>query len=94
MIGHASKVLTLSLRLYKTVCVALSLIYHINFIRLCIAEYIEVMSKKFHLDAGIFWIHWFDVKFFAADDFDFFFIHVIFFNVICFEKAFSMLLVS
>ena len=58
------------LRLYQTVGISFSLIYYIDLICLCIAEYIEAVAKKFHLYAGIFGIHGLDVELLAADDLD------------------------
>ena len=46
-----------ALRLDQTVGVVLSLVNDVYFVGLCIAEYKEGVSKKFHLYAGIFRIH-------------------------------------
>ena len=47
-----------------------SFVDNIDFVCLCVAEYEESMSKKIHLDAGIFRIHWFDAKAFCTDNAD------------------------
>ena len=52
----------------QTVGSILSLIYDIDFVCLSIAEYVEVMSEKFHLNAGILREHWFDAETFGTDD--------------------------
>ena len=41
----------------ESVCVALSLVYNIDLIRLCVSENIEVMANKIHLDTCVLWIH-------------------------------------
>ena len=59
----------------------LSAVNNIYFVCLGIAEYIEIMSEKFHLYTGIFRIHWFETEFFGADDFDF---------VVVFHRVFTV----
>lgn len=60
----------LEFRFYKTKCVATSLVYDIDFVCLCIAEYEEIMSEKFHLYTCVLGIHGLDAKALGADDAD------------------------
>lgn len=57
--------LSLALWLDQSVSIAFSLVYNIYFIRLCVAEYEEVMSQQFHLYTRIFREHWLHAKLLA-----------------------------
>ena len=58
----------LELWLDQTIRIAFSLVYHIYFICLGIAEYKEIMSDQFHLNTSFFRIHRFHRKFFGTNN--------------------------
>ena len=55
-------------------------------ISLCIAEYEEIMSKKFHLDTCIFWIHRLDIEFLGTNDLNLFVLFIILVQI-CFLEV-------
>lgn len=52
----------LALRLDQTKCISFSLVYDIDLVCLCIAEYEEIVSGQFHLHTCILRIHWLHTK--------------------------------
>ena len=65
-------------------CSVLTSIYNIYFVRLCVTEYIKIMSEKFHLNTRIFRIHRFKSEFFGTYDFNL----AVIFNIIFGVKEF------
>ena len=58
----------LKLRLDQSVSITFTFVNYVNLLCLSIEEYKEIMSKKLHLYACIFRIHWFDSEFLGTDD--------------------------
>ncbi len=83
-----------ALRLDQTVGVVLSLVNDVYFVGLCIAEYEEGVSKKFHLYAGIFRIHWFHAEFFRTDDLDVFVLQIVMLQIFFLEVSCFLLFVG
>ena len=81
----------LILRLDQSVGIPLTLVNYIHLISLCIAEYEEIMSKKFHLDTCIFWIHRLDIEFLGTNDLNLFVLFIILVQI-CFLEVGSLLL--
>ena len=75
-------------------CSVLTSIYNIYFVRLCVTEYIKIMSKKFHLYAGIFRIHWFHAEFFRTDDLDVFVLQIVMLQIFFLEVSCFLLFVG
>ena len=65
-------------------CSVLTSIYNIYLVRLCVTEYIKIMSEKFHLYTCIFRIHRFKSEFFGTYDFNL----AVIFNIIFGVKEF------
>ena len=61
---------SLELWLDETICVALSLIYNIHFVCLCVSKYIKIVSQKIHLNACILRIHRLNCELLCSDDLD------------------------
>ena len=59
---------------------------YIHLISLCIAEYEEIMSKKFHLDTCIFWIHRLNIEFLGTNDLNLFVLFIILVQI-CFLEV-------
>ena len=76
----------LILRLDQSVGIPLTLVNYIHLISLCIAEYEEIMSKKFHLDTCIFWIHRLDIEFLGTNDLNLFVLFIILVQI-CFLEV-------
>ena len=60
----------LALRLDQTKCISFSLVYDIDLVCLCIAEYEEIVSGQFHLHTCILRIHWLHTKSLGTHDLD------------------------
>ena len=52
------------------------------------------MSKKFHLYAGIFRIHWFHAEFFGTDDLDIFVLQIVMLQIFFLEVSCFLLFVG
>ncbi len=67
----------MEIRLDQSVSITFTFVNYIYLLCLCIEEYKEIMSKKFHLYTCIFRIHWFDSKFLGTDDLNFLILFII-----------------
>lgn len=81
-------------RLDQSVGIALSLVHYIYLICLCVAEYEEVVSQQFHLNAGILGIHGLDIELLGTNDLDLVIVCVIILYIGFAERSCRLLFVN
>ena len=92
--GYSLILCSLYFRLNQAVAVALPFVNHIHLVSLRVAEYVEAVAQKLHLNTCILGLHGFNIKLLGPDNFNLVLIRIIVVDVALAECLCGLLLLN